>query len=396
MLMEQTMRWFGPSDPVSLMDIRQAGATGVVSSLHDIAYGEVWPIEEIVQRKRLIEDAGLTWSVVESVPVHEEIKTRTGRCEEYIENYRQTLRNLSRYGIRRVVYNFMPVLDWIRTDLWYRLPDGSHTIRYDAAQFAAFDLYILARPGAENDFTPEQLEQAELFYRSLDSEGRHRFEMNIVDNFPGCKKGSTSLQDIRDMLARYHTIDRNALKNNLRLFLQDVLPVAEECGVQLMIHPDDPPFPVLGLPRIMSTTEDIEDLLSMSSSPANGVCFCSGSFSGRPDNDVVAMFQKCASRIHFAHFRSTQHEAHGSFYEAGHLEGSVDMYALMKAAVTEQLRRKEAGDPAWRIAVRPDHGFTMLDDILKRINPNPGYSCIGRLKGLAELRGLELGILRSL
>lgn len=396
MLMEQTMRWFGPADPVSLMDIRQAGATGVISSLHEIPYGEIWPIEEIIQRKRIIEDAGLVWSVVESVPVHEAIKTRTGRFMEYIGNYKKTIQNLARHDIHRIVYNFMPVLDWIRTDLWYRLPDGAHTIRFDAAQFAAFELYILGRAGAREDYTPDQLACAESFFRSLDDKGRHDFEMTIVDNFPGCKKGETTLHDIREMLARYEGVDRDRLKEHLRLFLDEVLPVAEECGSVLMIHPDDPPFHVLGLPRILSTQEDIDDLLAMNPSPANGVCFCAGSFSARAENDLVAMFKRCAHRVWFAHLRSTQQEPDGSFYEAAHLEGSVDMYRLMKALVEEQLRRKAAGDPRWRISVRPDHGFTMLDDILKRINPNPGYSCIGRLKGLAELRGLELGIARAL
>lgn len=396
MLMEQTMRWYGPSDPVSLMDIRQSGATGVVSALHDIPYGEVWNIEEIVQRKRIIEEAGLVWSVVESVPVHEEIKTRTGRFREYIENYKKTVRNLSRYGIYRIVYNFMPVLDWIRTDLWYRLPDGAHTIRFDAVQFAAFEIYILGRPGARQDYTAEQLEQAEQFYRSLDANGRHHFEMNIIDNFPGCKKGETTIHDIREKLARYDGIDRKQLKQHMMLFLQEVVPVAEDVGSILMIHPDDPPFRVLGLPRIMSVQEDIDDLLKMSVSPANGLCFCAGSFSARPDNDVVSMFKSCAHRVGFAHLRSTQHEQGGSFYEAAHLEGCVDMYGLMNELIKEQLRRKDQGDPNWRIPIRPDHGFTMLDDLLKSTNPNPGYSCIGRLKGLAELRGLEVGIVRGL
>lgn len=396
MFMEQTMRWYGPVDPVSLMDIRQSGATGVVSALHDIPYGAEWSIGEIIQRKRIIEDAGLVWSVVESVPVHEDIKTRTGQFKEYIENYKQTIRNLSRHGVHRIVYNFMPVLDWIRTDLWYRLPDGTHTIRFDSAQFAAFEVHLLGRSAAKEDYTPDQLERAEKFYRALDSKGRHEFEMTIIDNFPGCKKGETTIHDIREMLARYAGIDRDVLKENLRLFLKEVLPVAEQCGSVLMIHPDDPPFHVLGLPRIMSTQEDIRDLLAMNESSANGVCFCAGSFSARPDNDLVTMFKSCANRVWFAHLRSTQQELDGSFYEAAHLEGSVDMYRLMKALVEEQLRRKTSGDENWRISVRPDHGFTMLDDILKRINPNPGYSCIGRLKGLAELRGLEMGIVRGL
>ncbi len=396
MLMEQTMRWFGPVDLVSLMDIRQAGASGIVTSLHDVPYGETWTVEAIAQRKRIIEEAGLTWSVVESVPVHEDIKTRSDRFEEYIGNYKQSIRNLARYGIHRIVYNFMPVLDWIRTDLWHRLPDGSHTIRFDATHFAAFEIFALDRAGARDGYSAEQIEKAERFYTNLDTQAQRQFEMNIVDNFPGCRRGETTLHDIREMLEGYDGIDRSLLKEHLKLFLQEVIPVAEEVGSVLMIHPDDPPFNVLGLPRIMSVQEDIDDLLAMSDSPANGVCFCAGSFSGRPDNDIVGMFNSCAHRVSFVHLRSTQHEGNGSFYEAEHLGGCVDMPELMKALIKEQVRRRDDGLSDWRIAVRPDHGFTMLDDILKRINPNPGYSCIGRLKGLAELRGLEYGLMKGL
>ncbi len=396
MLMEQTMRWYGPSDPVSLSDILQSGASGVVSALHHIAYGEVWTVDEIAHRKRVIEEAGLRWSVVESVPVHEDIKTRTGRYEEYIENYKQTLRNLGAYGINRVVYNFMPVLDWIRTDLWYRLPNGVHTIRFDSAMFAAFELYILGRSEAQDEYTPDQLAKAETFYKSLTRDELKQFELSIIDNLPGCDRGKTTIHDIRSMLAKYKQIDRAKLKEHLKLFLQAVVPVAEAAGVTLMIHPDDPPFHVLGLPRIMSVQEDIDDLLAMVDSPSNGVNFCAGSFSGRPDNDIVAMFKSCAHRVKFMHLRSTQHEEDGSFYEAEHLKGGVDMFGLVKALVEEQIRRRQAGQADFRIAIRPDHGHTMLDDILKRVNPNPGYSCIGRLKGLAELRGLEMGIVKAL
>ncbi len=394
MFMEETFRWYGPNDPVSLQDIRQTGATGVVTSLHQIPYGELWTVEAIRERQKMVEAAGLTWSVVESLPVHEDIKTRSGRYLEYLETYKESLRNLGRCGIQVITYNFMPVLDWIRTDLRYKLADGSEALFFERKVFAAFDLYILARPGAEKDYTPELLAKAKAYWDNLPSEGRKQLEETIVNNFPGFK--GMTLADVRRMLAKYSDIDRDKLKEHLRLFLAEVCPVAEEAGCRMVIHPDDPPFPVLGLPRIFSTAEDIKGLLAMVDSPANGICFCTGSFSGRQDNNLVEMFKSCAGRVGFLHLRSTQHDAEGNFYEANHLQGCVDMYGMVKAIAEEQIRRLEAGRADWRLPFRPDHGHTMLDDLRKPPVPNPGYSAIGRLRGLAEVRGVEYGVMHAL
>ncbi len=388
MFMEETLRWFGPDDPVSLQDIRQAGASGVVSSLHQIPYGELWTIDAIMERKRMIEAAGLTWSVVESLPVHEDIKTRSDNYREYIANYRQSLRNLAQCGLKIITYNFMPVLDWVRTDLQYKLPDGSITLFYDPVKVAAFDLFILKRKNAEYSA------EAEAYFNSLNDAQKVELEKTIVDNFPGWK--GCTLDRIREMLKKYDNIDRQQLKTNLKAFLLDVCPVADETGCRMVIHPDDPPFSVLGLPRIFSTAEDIADLLNMVDNPSNGICFCTGSFSGRLDNNLVEMFKNCAHRVGFLHLRSTHHEPTGEFYEANHLEGCVDMYGILKAISEEQARRIEAGRDDWRIPVRPDHGHTMLDDLKKPCNSTPGYSAIGRLRGLAELRGAEFGIVHSL
>ena len=392
--MEQTFRWYGPKDPVPLAFVRQTGATGVVSSLHHIPYGEVWTVEEIEKHKKLIEDAGLTWSVVESLPVHEDIKTRSGRCEEYIENYKISLENLGKCGIRVITYNFMPVLDWIRTDLAYRLPDGSEALYFNQAQFAAFEIFILKRKGAEKEYTPEKVAEAKAFHESLSPEALEKFTTGLIDNFPGFK--GVTLEDVRAMLKKYETLTRSDLESNLKHFLTEVCPVAEKAGCIMVIHPDDPPYSILGLPRIFSTIEDVKSLLAMVDSPANGVCFCAGSFSGRLDNNVVEMFKACADRVGFIHLRSTAHDGKGNFYEANHLEGVVDMYGLVKAIIEEQMRRKKAGRADWRIPFRPDHGHTMLDDLAKPPCPNPGYTAIGRLKGLAEIRGLEHGILKSM
>ncbi len=392
--MEETFRWYGPNDPVPLDFVRQTGATGVVTSLHHIPYGEVWSIEEIQKRQKMVTDAGMVWSVVESLPVHEEIKTGRGRCDEYIENYKKSIENLAACGIHVITYNFMPVLDWIRTDLHYRLPDGSEALYFNQAQFAAFEVFILQRPGAEKDYSPAKLAEAKAFYDSMDSVEIQRFTTNLIDNFPGFK--GVTLDDVRAMLKKYENLTRADLERNLKHFLTEVCPVAEKCGSILVIHPDDPPYPILGLPRIFSTIDDVKNLLAMVDSPANGVCFCAGSFSGRSDNDVVEIFKACAPRVGFVHLRSTQHDGNGNFFEANHLEESVDMYRLVKAILEEELRRQKEGRADWKLPFRPDHGHTMLDDLAKPPCPNPGYTAIGRLKGLAELRGLEFGILKSM
>ncbi len=389
-LLEESFRWYGPNDQVSLADIRQAGASAVFTSLHQIPYGESWPREAIRQRKEMLEKAGLKWTAVESVPVHEDIKTWRGNVEQYLENYRVTLRNLAAEGIFTVIYNFMPVLDWIRTDLKYVLPDGSECLRYDPVRFAAFEIYALKRVGAENDYTAEQLKKAEAWWGAMSQAERDLFVQQLIDVLPGCKSGFT-VNDVRTLLAKYASIDAAALKNNLAKFLKAIVPTAQEVGVRLAIHPDDPPFAVLGLPRILSTAEDVADLYAMVESPVNGLCFCTGSFSARTTNDLPAMVKKFAPRINAVHLRSTQRLPDGSFFEADHLGGSVNMPAVVDNLLTEQERRRAEGRRDWQLAFRPDHGHTMMDDLKKKFD-NPGYSCIGRMRGLSELRGLMLGI----
>ena len=390
-LMEECFRWFGPDDPVPLSYIQQAGATAVFTSLHQIPYGEPWPREAIRDRKDALSAAGLRWAAVESVPVHEDIKTGRGDLKKLFENYIATLRNLAAEGISLVIYNFMPVLDWVRTEMRFVLPDGSISMRYDPERFAAFEIYALKRPGAGADYSPEQLESATRWWGSLDSAGQAAFIQSIIDVFPGVKWG-LSLDNVRAMLARYDNMDHGGLNANLSRFLQAVIPVAEEVGVRLAIHPDDPPFPVLGLPRIVSKAADIETIFRIADSPANGLCFCAGSFSTRVDNDLPGMIRKFAPRIHAAHLRSTQRLPGGSFYEASHLAGSVDMPAVVRALLDEQDRRRLQGLADWRIPFRPDHGHIMMDDLGKPDGITPGYSCIGRMRGLAEIRGLMLGL----
>ena len=381
--LEQTWRWYGPNDPVSLDDIRQAGATGIVTALHHIAHGDVWPVEDILERKRIIEDSGLVWSVVESLPVHEAIKTGSNDATYYIKNYVMSLENLAKCGIQIITYNFMPVLDWTRTQLDLLMKDGSKALYFDWIDLAVFDIHILKRIDAVKDYTTVMLEGVEKKISSYSQQDLDALEQVVLMGIPG--ENDITLQDLNNSIAVYGQLGRTGLLNNLLHFLSSISDVCEREGIKMTIHPDDPPYPILGLPRIVSNQSDLVAILEGVNKPFNGICFCTGSLGASQSNDVASILDAVKERVYFSHLRNVKKDTLGSFFEADHLDGDVNMYAVMKILITENQNRIRP------ISFRPDHGHQMLDDLNKKTNP--GYSAIGRLRGLAELRGLEYGIL---